>query len=254
MKKIAAVAACFTLLIAGQAMARDISFNAGLTQGNFKDLSKEAGAALSYKNVAPAAPLGITGFDVGVEASVMPINNDYWDTAFGGDGKAPAALVIPKIRARKGLPLGIDVGAMYSYVPDSNIKLFGAEVSYAILDGSVATPALGIRGTYTKLTGVNELDFQTAGVDASISKGFLILTPYAGAGMVYIDSKAKGNLQSLAQTVGSPTGGKALSEEKFWQPRYFVGLKLSPLPLFGITAEAEYSERPIYSLKAALSF
>ena len=245
MKKFVVLAACLSLFIAGQALAKDLSFSAGLVQQDFKDLSKNAGAALSYKNVAPATPLGITGFDVGVEASFMPINSGYWDTAFGGPGKAPAALVIPKLRARKGLPFGIDIGAMYSYVPDSNIKLYGAEVSYAILDGSIATPAVGIRGTYTKLTGVNDLSFQTAGIDASISKGFLILTPYAGAGLVMIDSKATGNLKTLAPT---------LKDEKITQPRYFVGLKVSPLPLFGITAEAEYSSRPVYSLKAALSF
>jgi hypothetical protein len=45
-----------------------------------------------------------------------------------------------------------------------------------------------------------------------------------------------------------------LKSESFWQPRYFAGLKISPLPLLGITAEAEYQERPIYSLKLALSF
>lgn len=250
MKKIVTFIACLSLLIAGNALARDINFTTGLTQGAFKDLSKEAGAALSYKNTAPAAPLGITGFDIGVEASFVDIKtggDNYWERAFNGN--APTMLVIPKIRARKGLPFGIDIGAMYSYVPDSNIKLYGAEVSYAILEGSVATPALGIRGTYTKLAGVSDLDIQTAGVDASISKGFLILTPYAGAGMVWVDSKAKGNLQTFSTLAGSP-----LIEEKIWQPRYFAGLKVSPLPLFAVTAEVEYSERPVYSLKAALSF
>jgi hypothetical protein len=131
---------------------------------------------------------------------------------------------------------------MYSYVPDSNVKIYGAELGVAILEGGVATPAIGIRGTYTKLDGVDELDFQTAGIDASISKGFLIITPYAGAGMVWIDSKPKGSV------IGN------LDEEKFWQPRYFAGAKLTPFPLFSITAEVEYSVRPIYSLKAAIGF
>ena len=78
--------------------------------------------------------------------------DNYWQKAFGGD--APSYLYLPKIRVRKGLPLGIDIGAMYSYVPDSNIKLYGFEISKAILEGSMATPAVGIRATYTKLAGV----------------------------------------------------------------------------------------------------
>ena len=230
-------------------MAKDINFGQSIvTQGQFRDLSREAGAAISFKNTAPAAPLGITGFDAGVEVSAVDIKSDspYWQAAFSGD--APSYLFLPKLRVRKGLPFGIDLGAMYSYVPDSNIKLYGIEVSKAILDGTMATPALGIRGTYSRLAGVNDLDLQTAGLDASISKGFLFLTPYAGAGYLWINSRATGNLSTLAASAGG------LKTENIYQPRVFAGLKVSPLPLLGITAEAEYEVRPIYSLKAAVSF
>jgi hypothetical protein len=249
MRKQLLAALCLTLLVAGTAAARDISFIQGLAQDEFKDLSKEAGAAIAYRNTAPAAPLGITGFDAGVEVSAIDIksNSTYWDKAFNND--APSLLFIPKLRVRKGLPFGIDVGAMYSYVPDTNIKIYGAEVSKAILDGTLATPALGVRATYTRLAGVNDLSLQTVGVDASISKGFVILTPYAGAGGVWIDSKAKGNLQAISTTTIGP-----LQEEKIWQPRFFAGVKITPLPLFGVTAEVEYLARPIYSLKAAINF
>jgi hypothetical protein len=251
MKKLAILIACLSFLIAGPALSKDISFDAGLTQSAFADLSKEAGSALSYKNLSPAEPLGVIGFDVGLEGSFVSIStgkNNYWEKAFSND--APSMLVLPKLRVQKGLPFGIDVGAMYSYLPGSNIKLFGAEVSYAILEGSIATPALKVRGTYTKLTGVSDLAFQTTGIDASISKGFLLLTPYAGVGLVRIDSKAQGDLQTLSALLP----GGPLNEEKIWQSRYFVGLKISPLPLFAVTAEAEYSKRPVYSLKAAISF
>ena len=227
------------------ALAADINFTNNISQSDFKDLSKEAGSALGYRNMAPAAPLGITGFDIGAEVSTISIdkNSTYWSSAFGQD--APSYLVIPKIRARKGLPFGIDVGAMYSYVPNSNIKLYGAELSKSILDGSVATPAVSVRATYTKLAGVNDLNLQTYGVDASISKGFLFLTPYAGAGLLWINSEAKGHLKELAPT---------LSTENITVPRIFGGLKITPFPLLSVTVEAEYAERPIYSLKAAVSF
>ncbi|MBJ6752865.1 hypothetical protein [Geomonas anaerohicana] len=245
MKKLAVLLA-LTLALSGatQAMARDISFTTPLTQKQFRDLTREAGAAISYKNMAPAEPLGITGFDIGAELSAMDISNSsYWNAAYRGD--APSYLVIPKLRARKGLPMGIDVGAMYSYVPDSNIKLWGIEVSKAILEGTAATPALGVRATYSRLSGVNDLNLQTAGIDASISKGLLIMTPYAGAGGVWVNSEAKGRLKTLAP---------GLDTEDVFQPRVFGGIKFSPLPLLGVTAEVEYQERLIYSLKAGLSF
>ncbi|HEU0265989.1 MAG TPA: hypothetical protein VFR01_09700, partial [Geobacterales bacterium] len=142
---------------------------------------------------------------------------------------------------------------MYSYVPNSNVKLYGGEVSYALVKGGAALPAIGIRGTYTKLTGVNDLDLQTYGVDASISKGILFITPYVGAGAVYIDSKAKGRLNTDPIFLLA-NGGKPLSEEKFWQERYFGGIELKPFPFFRLVAEAEYSDRPVYSAKISIGF
>jgi len=99
MKKFAVIISCILFLTAGQAMARDIQFNTGLTQSSFKDLSKEAGAAISYKNMSPAEPLGITGFDVGLEGSFVSISTDkdnYWQKAFNNN--APKMLFLPKIR------------------------------------------------------------------------------------------------------------------------------------------------------------
>lgn len=127
-KRISLLVLCLGLFMAGSAAARDISFSSGLTQDDFKHLTKEAGTAMAYRNTAPAEPLGITGFDAGIEVSAVSIKkdgtNNYWQNAFNGN--APSYLYLPKIRVRKGLPFGIDVGAMYSYVPDSNIKLYGA--------------------------------------------------------------------------------------------------------------------------------
>lgn len=242
MKRLLVMLAALTMLLAGgEALAWDLNFPGGYAQSEFKDLSKELGSAIAYRNLAPAAPLGLTGFDAAVQASFISIKNDnsYWKRAAGD---APSYIGYPTLRVRKGLPFGIDVGAMYSYVMDSNVKLYGAEVSKAILEGSVATPAVGVRATYTKLAGVSQLDLQTAGIDASISKGFLMLTPYAGAGMLWIDSKPNKNLATL------------VTSESMWQPRGFVGVKVSPIPLVGFTAEVEYATRPIYSIKAGVSF
>ena len=232
-------------LTVSPAVAADINFRAPISQNGFESLTKEAGAALGYRNMAPAEPLGITGFDIGVEVSAVSIDEktEYWRSAFGND--APAYLGVPKIRVRKGLPLGIDIGAIYTYVPDSNIKLFGAELSKAILEGGVTVPAIGVRTTYTKMTGVDDLGLQTFGIDASISKGFLMFTPYAGAGILWIKSEPKGHLQT--QLI-------RLSDVSTTVPRYFGGLKITPFPLFSVTAEAEHAELPIYSLKVAFNF
>lgn len=231
----------FVILTATEAMAWNIQLPAGYGQDEFRDMTKELGCAIGYRNLAPAAPLGITGFDVAVQTSLIEIqdNSGYWKKATGND--APSYITYPSVRVRKGLPFGIDVGAMYTYIAGTDIQVYGAEISKAILEGSIATPAVGVRATYTKLSGVSDVELQTAGFDASISKGFLFLTPYAGAGMLYIDGKYNGSLATL-------------KSESMWQPRGFVGLKFTPIPLIGVTGEVEYAARPIYSLKLGVSF
>ena len=243
MKKKFLLLTALLVMTAANAFAWNIHLPAGYGQGEFKDLTTELGSAIAYRNLAPPAPLGITGFDVAVQASAISIDSEsaYWKRATGSD--APGYIGYPSLRVRKGLPLGIDVGAMFTYVYGSDIQVYGAEISKAILEGSVVSPAVGVRATYTRLAGINDVSLQTAGFDASISKGFLFLTPYAGAGMLWIDGKYDGN-----------TAGVVLKGESMWQPRGFVGIKISPLPLFGITAEVEYAARPIYSLKVGLSF
>jgi hypothetical protein len=243
-------------LFAGTATAGTIGFQTGgsIGQGAFSSLVKEAGVGLAFKNNAPPHPLGLTGFDAGVELSAVDINPDstYWKNAFGGS--APSYLVLPKLRVRKGLPFGFDIGAMYSNAGNTNIQLYGVEVAKAILEGSVATPAVGIRATYTKLAGLDDLDLQTAGIDVTVGKGFLFLTPYAGIGYLWINGKATGNLQTLANQLSSATNGQPLAEEKIWQPRIFAGLEVKPLPLVRFVGEVEYALRPIYSVKAAVGF
>ncbi len=241
MKKHFLLLTVLIVMTAAEAFAWNIRLPAGYGQSEFKDLTRELGSAIAYRNLAPAAPLGITGFDVAVQASAINIenNSDYWKRATGDN--APSYIGYPSVRVRKGLPFGIDVGAMYTYVYDTDIQVYGAEISKAILEGGVASPALGVRATYTRLAGIDDISLQTAGFDATISKGFLILTPYAGAGMVWIDGKYDGNMATL-------------SSESMWQPRGFVGVKISPLPLIGLTAEMEYAARPIYSLKLGVSF
>src|SRR6266702_3857612 len=198
-------------------VAGDINNIKALSQPNFRLLSEDLGAALSYKPLTPTAPLGITGFDLGIAATSTKLqNSSVFTTAGGGDH---SSVIVPSLRLNKGLPFGIDVGVMYSSVPSTNIQLVGGELRYAIVSGGAATPAIGIRGSYTKLTGVDQLDFDTKGLDLSISKGFLMFTPYGGIGKVWVTSTPH----------NIPTSTP--SKESFSLNKVFVGLNMN----FGLT-------------------
>lgn len=199
--------------------ANDI-YVSGLTQDVFKDLTNDLGAALSYKAISPAEPLGNVGFDIGFEVSSTRLESTAVKQAGGGSSDQ---LLVPKLSAHLGLPLGFDVGAFYTSIPDSNIDLVGGELKYAIFDGSTLAPAVAIRGTYSRLSGVNELDLTTRGLELSVSKGFAMFTPYAGIGTVWIDSD---------------TSVPSLVSESLTRNKYFLGFNFN-LGLMNFAAETE---------------
>lgn len=203
--------------------ANDLNNLQALAQAEFRALSEDLGSALSYKPITPAEPLGVTGFDMGIEvtSTKMSKSEQAWKTATGGSGVSN--LYVPKLHIAKGLPLDIDIAAFYSTIPTTNIKLVGAELRYAVLPGGVATPAVAIRGSYTKLNGVDQLAFNTKGLDVSISKGFAMFTPYAGIGQVWVNSTAN-------------TG--TLAAESFTQSKVFAGLNMN-LGLTNIALEGD---------------
>ena len=169
--------------IAPAARAGDIDNLGGLTQAQFKELASDLTGALAYKAIAPAEPLGLIGFDVGVAVSLTETSGGgVWRIA---TGSGTDYLPMPRLMVQKGLPLGIDVGAFYAAVPDSNVKAWGAELKYALLEGGTATPAVALRGAISRMSGVDELEVDTKSLEVVVSKGFLNLTPYGGIGQVW---------------------------------------------------------------------
>ena len=184
-----ALAAAVVLSASLPAAAADINNIGGLTQDEFRRLSQDLGAALSYKPLTPAEPLGLLGFDVGLAATATKLeNSDVMQKAGAGD---ISSVAVPSVRFNLGLPFGIDVGAMAGAAPGTNVRLYGAELRWAFIKGGTAMPAIALRGSYTQLSGVDQLDFNTRGVDLSISKGFAFFTPYAGIGKVWVTSTPK---------------------------------------------------------------
>lgn len=222
------------------ARAADIILETTLVQSEFENMSKELGFAISYVPLAPAAPLGILGFNIGVEGTFLDIDetSPYWEKVT--TDTLPDYLPIPKLHVQKGLPFKIDVGLIYSQVPGTNISLIGGEAKWAILEGSSVTPAFALRGSYTKLNGIDTLDLETMGFDASISKGFVLLTPYAGIGQLWITAEEK--------------AGIGLSEAKEELTKVYAGIKFDPFPMVSFTAEVDYAEIMAYSLRLSVNF
>jgi hypothetical protein len=238
-----ALTAAVLLGLAPLAHADDIDLTQLLgVQNDFRQLSEDLGAALSYKPVAPAEPLGLLGIDIGLEVTATDLQGgNVYERATGSSSNSDY-LLVPKLHVHKGLPLRLNVDAFYSSVPDSNIELFGAAIGYSLLEGGVASPALTVRATATKLSGVDGLDLDTQGVELTISKGFALLTPYAGIGRVHVTSE--------------PTGiaALALRKESFDLDKVYAGLNIN-LGLINLALEADKTgDAASYSAKFGFRF
>ncbi|MDM8557544.1 hypothetical protein [Candidatus Parabeggiatoa sp. HSG14] len=230
------------LLGANFVLANDIKFTDKVTQEDFNNFVKELGTALLFNPNAPAEPLGIIGFDVSLETVITDISEDeaYWKKLIV-DNAPNSYLAVPRLHVQKGLPFNIDVGAMYVVVPDTNIKLWGLEAKYAILEGTTITPAISIRASYSKLQGVDDVDLNTQSLDVLISKGVFMLTPYAGASIFKTNGSENSNLVTL----------RDVSENNY---RLLAGIQFSPLPLLSINGEISLGEVPQYGLKIGFRF
>lgn len=245
MKK-ALLALLLSFVIAAPAMA-ETTFLLPALQDDFKKFSTDLGLAISYTPLSPAAPLGdlLPGFDAGVAVTAVKIdkNASYWKNSITPSSDLPDYLLIPKVHIQVGLPvIPIDIGYMYASVPTTDIKLQGVELKYAILKGGVAMPAVAIRGAYTKLSGIDVFEMETKSLDLSISKGFLIFTPYAGVGQVWITSTPIGLTAIL------------LKKEEISEIKGFVGAKLTFFPFLNLVAEAGFAKVNMYSLRLNLHF
>jgi len=205
----------------------------GVGQATFSTFAEEIGVATAYNPVSPAEPLGLLGFDVGVSTSFVDVDKSVWSVA----GINEDTLIVPRIQARKGLPFGFDVGVSYISAPGSDVKMIGGELRKAILDGTAATPAVSVLAHYSTLSGVSALDLSSYGADIGISKGILMFTPYAGAGILKYDA--------------SDTSG-TLADEDGTASRYYVGLKISPMPLLNLVVQADFGTLTSYTARINL--
>jgi hypothetical protein len=209
-----------------------------LDQGQFRALSEDLGAAISFKPMIPSESLGLTGIDLGFGISATRLENrGTWSSASEDD--VPEYLPIPTLRVHKGLPFNLDIGATYAAIPDTDIKLWGAEARWAFIEGNAVVPSVAVRASMSRLSGVDQLGARTRSVDLSISKGFLMLTPYAGFGRVWVKT--------------TPHAGN-LGGESFGLSKVFGGLNIN-LGLVNLAVEADRTgDATSYGFKVGFRF
>jgi hypothetical protein len=195
------------------ALAADVRPDA--TEADFREFNRRFSMASYYYPRHGASPLGLIGFDVYADAAV--------DSGFGDEDAVARTLdddltgdmlAVVRVGARKGLPAGINIGVAYGRALETDVDLLSADLQWAIIEGGVLAPALSLRLTGTRAMGSDVYDLDQYGAELLLSKGFTVLTPYVGAGIV----RSEGSLESSlgrtfedSQTRGIVYGGVTLN-------------------------------------------
>lgn len=208
-----------------------------LSQQQFQLLAEDMVGVLGFRGLQPAEPYGTIGFDVGLDAGAVQLGNEaVWRDA----GADVSTLPYFRISATKGLPFGFDVGGFVSSSPGASMRNMGAQLRYALVEGGVVSPAVGLRAAVTRMEGVDQLDYDTRSVDISISKGFGPLTPYAGYCRIWASAVPDANTGLVAEDVADN--------------RTFVGVRMTFVVLQLVLEADEVGDTRGYAAKIAFGF
>ncbi len=204
-------------LLAALPAAASWEVNGNATGEDFRAFNRRFSSDAYFYPRHGAAPLGLLGFEAYADAT--------YDKSFGGQSFNGTAvrgnftgdvLSVARVGVRKGLPGGFDLGASYGKALGGDVTLVSGEVQYAILNGGLVSPALSVRVTGTRTIDAKAYHLDQYGAELLLSKGFVVLTPYIGAGLV----RSQG-------TLDSPLGGSR--QETDTRGVLFAGVTLNLL-------------------------
>ena len=187
---------------------------------SWSNLMSELGYAIAPTAMHPARTTGLGGFALSFEASFAHINADatdstgtqYWHTgtqgavnpntnAFSSINKNPDSILqIYTLKARKGLPFGLELTGALGYVANTSLWVGGADIHWSILEGFRTgvlgyLPDIAVGGGVRTVGGASSFFLTTVVIDGQISKPFTladsaVLTPYVGVQrlIIYADS------------------------------------------------------------------
>ena len=227
--------------------AQDIKFDPATTQDEFAQFSRTMGQAIFATPVQPARATGLLGFNVGVAATfvkvdqnaswwrhAVPANNDF----LTGGGYA----AVPRLVASKGLGFAT-VSGTYAKIQNSGVKTYGGAIDVPVVRGSVLAPELAARGSYATISGIDVYKLKTYGLELFISKGFGPFTPYAAIGRQRTNATGTVTTSSSTFTLDDTSNIN----------RYTAGLRFS-MPGPKIVFEATQAEVRSYAAKIAVGF
>jgi hypothetical protein len=126
---------------------------------------------------------GSIGFGLGVGGAKVdiPENNivvqdqlrSRSDFQAGQDAPITKSTLHQRVFAHKGFMLPVDIGGSVGRIPDTNATTAGVYMQQTIFE-RLALPAIAVRAKYSRLMGLPSTEFQSTGLEAAVSYGFLM--------------------------------------------------------------------------------
>jgi hypothetical protein len=215
----------------------DIDFDPAITEAEFQKFSRIVAQGIYATPVRPASATGLLRFDIGIAATAVKVDTSasYWLRAIGDDFSRSGYVAAPRLVVSKGFSAATISGS-YAKLPDSDVEMLGGAVDFDLISGGLVTPTLALRGAWSQLRGVEQLDLSTYGLELFLSKAFGPITPYGAVGRARVD--AEGRIPEIERTI----------EDKSDMNRYTVGVRFS-LAIPKIVVEATQGEERSYAAK-----
>jgi hypothetical protein len=230
---------------------QDIRFDPTLVnQANFSQFARVVGQAIFATPVQPARASGLLGFDAGVAATVVKIDEGaaYWRAAVPQNNSftSHGYIGVPRLVVSKGFGFGT-ISGTYAKISNSGIKTWGGALDTPLLRGGLLKPELALRLSYSTLSGIDVLREKTYGAEVFLSKGFGPITPYAAVGRMRVDARG-----DVLVGLHTPTTLLTLTDKSSLN-RYTAGVRLSLL-VPKLVVEVTQAEVRSYAAKVSIGF
>jgi hypothetical protein len=170
----------------------------------FAKLVAQMGAAIAPIPQYASRTTGFGGFKVGLQGAYTTIDKDapYWKEGTQGPfdkeakkfstvNRSPdSVLQLYSVRLAKGLPFGVEVGAVFGWLANTTIVAGGGDLRISLMEGvrryvGAYFPDLAVSGGVRTISGTPELKLTVASFDAALSKPFpiagtIVLQPHLG--------------------------------------------------------------------------
>ena len=170
----------------------------------FAKLVSQLGFALAPVASSPARTAGFGGYKIVIEGSFTTIDSDshHWQEGTQGapnkstgesSTRNPSpndVLQVYTLKLAKGFPFGVELGASFGYLVNTNIVSGGGDIRLALFEGFREyvpgyLPDVGVAGGVRTITGSPQLKLTIASFAAQLSKpipiaGTVVLQPHVG--------------------------------------------------------------------------